>query len=143
MPRIAKILLSGFIGTIVCAGLSFLSFFLLAVFDNQKPVEAFAYGLIVGMIGAVIGGVIGLAVGVGDFGVIGGGVAGLSATLMVVAIYVYSTADSPAKYGYFLSESRIILVVLSAPTILTGVVTALLKNLVSRRQGSLSWPRQR
>lgn len=142
MPRIARIVLCGFIGTIVCAGLSFLSFVLLAVFDNQKLGEAFGYGLVVGMVGAFIGAFIGLAIGIGDLGVIGGGVAGLSATLIVVAIYVYSTADSPAKYGYFLGESRIIFVVLSAPTILTGIVTALLKNLVSKLRGRTLSPRQ-
>jgi hypothetical protein len=73
MPRVARILLSGFIGAIVCAVLSFLMFFLLTILDHQKPIEAFAYGLIVGMIGAFIGALIGLAVGVGDLGVIGAG----------------------------------------------------------------------
>ncbi len=73
MPGIAKILLSGFIGAIVCAGLSFLMFVLLTVFDDQKFVEAFAYGLIVGIIGAFIGVIIGLAVGIGDLGAIGAG----------------------------------------------------------------------
>jgi hypothetical protein len=36
MPRIARIILSGFIGAVVCAGLSFLSFVMMAVSDNQK-----------------------------------------------------------------------------------------------------------
>ena len=140
MPRVVRILLSGLIGAIVCAVLSFLMFFLLTISDNQKLIEAFAFGLIVAMIGAFIGAFIGLAVGVGDLSVIGGGVAGLAATLIVVAIYVFSTAESPATYGYFLGESRIILVVLSAPTILTGVITVLLKNLVYGRQGESSGP---
>lgn len=130
MPRIARILLSGLIGAIVCALLSFLMFFLMTVFDNQKLVEAFAYGLIVGVIGAFIGVIIGLAVGVGDLGVIGGGVVGFSMTLIVVALYVFSTAESFSQYGYFLRESRIIVVVLSLPTTLTGVITALLKKLI-------------
>ena len=132
MSGIAKILLSGLIGAIVCAGLSFLMFFLLAVFDDQKLIEAFAYGLVVAVIGGLIGVIIGLAVGIGDLGAIGGGVAGFSVTLIVVAIYVYSTAESFGQYGHFLSESRIIVVVLSLPTILTGVITALLKNSVYR-----------
>jgi len=130
MPIIARIFLSGLIGAIVCASLSFLMFFLLTVFDNQKLIEAFAYGLIVGIIGAFIGAIIGLAVGIGDLGVIGGGVIGFLATLIVVAIYVYSTAESFSQYRYFLSESRIIVVVLSLPTILTGVITALLKKMI-------------
>jgi MFS family permease len=130
MPTIARILLSGLIGAIVCAILSFLMFFLLTVFDNQKLIEAFAYGLIVGIIGAFIGAIIGLAVGIGDLGAIGGGAVGFLGTLIIVAIYVYSTAENSSQYGYFLSESRIIFVVLSLPTILTGVITALLKKLI-------------
>ena len=132
MLGIAKILLSGLIGAIVCALLSFLIFFLLTVFDNQMLIEAFAYGLIVGFIGCLIGVIIGLAVGIGDLGMIGGGVVGFSVTLIVVAIYVYSTAESFGQYGHFLSESRIIVVVLSLPTILTGIITALLKNSIYR-----------
>ena len=128
MPTIARILLSGSIGSIVCAILSFLMFFLLTFFDNQKLIEIFAYGLIVGMIGAFIGAIIGLAIGIGDLGVIGGGAVGFLGTLIVVAIYVYSTAENFGQYGYFLSESRIILIVLSLPTILTGVIAALLKK---------------
>lgn len=132
MAGVGKILLSGLIGAIVCAGLSFLVFFLLTVFDNQKLSEAFAYALIVGVIGGLVGVVIGLAVGIGDLGMRGGGVVGLSVTLIIMAIYVYSTAKSAGQYGYFLSESRIIFVVLSLPTILTGVLTALLKKLIYR-----------
>ncbi len=128
MPIIARIFMSGLIGAIVCAILSFLTFFLLTIFDNQKLIEIFGYGLIVGMIGAFIGAIIGLAIGVGDLGVIGGGAVGFLGTLIVVAIYVYSTAENFGQYGYFLSESRIILIVLSLPTILTGVITALLKK---------------
>jgi hypothetical protein len=130
MPRIARIFLSALIGAVVCACLSFLVFFLLTVFDNQKVVEALAYGLIVGIIGAFIGVFIGLIVGLGDLGVKGGGVVGFSVTLFIVAIYVYSTAKTFSQYGYFLSESRIIVVVLSLPTILTGIITALFKKLL-------------
>jgi hypothetical protein len=134
MPGIAKILLSALIGAIVCAVLSFLMFFLLAVFDNQKLTEAFAYGLIVAIFGGFIGVIIGFAVGIGDLGMMWSGVLGFLMTLIVVAIYVYSTAASFGQYGYFLSESRIIIVVLSLPTILTGIITALLKNLIYKPQ---------
>jgi hypothetical protein len=130
MPIIARILLSGLIGALVCASLSFLMYFLLTVYDGQKLVEAFGYGFIVGIIGAFIGVIIGLAVGIGDLGAIGGGVVGFLGTLIVVAIYVYSTAENFSQYGYFFSESRIIFVVLSLPTILTGVITALLKKMI-------------
>lgn len=130
MPRVAGILLSGLIGATVCAGLSFLMFFLMTVFDNQKVGEAFAFSLVVGVMGAFVGVIIGLAVGIGDLGLIGGGVVGFLVTLFVVAIYVYSTAANSSQYGYFLGESRIIFVVLSLPTILTGVITALVKKLI-------------
>jgi MFS family permease len=130
MPKIARILLSGLIGAIICGILSFLMFFLLTVFDNQKLIEAFAYGLIVGIIGAFVGVIIGLAVGIGNVGAVGGGVVGFLGTIIVVAIYVYSTAENFGQYGYFLSESRIIFVVLSLPTILTGIITALLVKLI-------------
>ncbi|HVG32508.1 MAG TPA: hypothetical protein VM911_05485 [Pyrinomonadaceae bacterium] len=130
MAGLAKILLSVLIGAIVCAVLSFLMFFLLTVFDNQSLTEAFAYGLIVAVLGGLIGVIIGFAVGIGDLGMMWSGVVGFSMTLIVVAIYVYSTARSFGQYGYFFSESRIIFVVLSLPTILTGIITAFLKKLI-------------
>ncbi len=130
MPSIARILLSGLIGALVCAGLSFLMFFLLTVYDGQKLVEAVGYGFIVGIIGAFIGVIIGLAVGIGDLGAIGGGLVGFLGTLIIVAIYIYSTAENSSQYGYFFSESTVIFVVLSLPTILTGVIAALLIKLI-------------
>ena len=134
MPGLARILLSALIGTIVCAGLSFLMFFLLTVIDNQSLVEAFAFGLIVGVIGACAGIVIGLAVGIGDFGVVGGAAVGFLLTLIVSAIYIFFAASGSGRYAHFVSESRIIFIVLSLPTILTGVVTALLKRLIVKPQ---------
>ncbi len=76
MPIIARILLSGLIGAVVCAILSFLIFFVLTIYDGQKLIEILGYGFVVGMIGAFIGAIIGLAVGIGDLGVIGGGIVG-------------------------------------------------------------------
>lgn len=128
MQIIGRILLSGLIGAVVCAILSFLIFFVLTIYDGQKLIEILGYGFVVGMIGAFIGAIIGLAIGIGDLGVIGGGAVGFLGTLIIVAIYVYSTAENSSQYGYFLSESRIIFVVLSLPTILTGIITALLKK---------------
>ena len=130
MPSIARILMSGLIGALVCASLSFLMYFLLTVYDGQKLVEAFGYGFIVGIIGAFIGVIIGLAVGIGDLGAIGGGVVGFLGTLIIVAIYIYSTAENSSQYGYFFSESTVIFVILSLPTILTGVIAALLIKLI-------------
>jgi hypothetical protein len=130
MQIIGRILLSGLIGAVVCAILSFLIFFVLTIYDGQKLIEILGYGFVVGMIGAFIGAIIGLAVGIGDLGAIGGGVVGFLGTLIVVAIYIYSTAENFSQYGYFFSESRIIFVVLSLPTILTGVITALLIKMI-------------
>jgi hypothetical protein len=73
--------------------------------------------------------IIGFIVGIGNLGVISGGIVGFAFTLLVVALYVVSSAD-PGEYGYFLRESRIFIVVLSLPTILTGVITALLKGVI-------------
>lgn len=129
MTGIAKILLSGLIGAVVCAVLAFLMFFLLTVSDGNKPFEAFAYSLVVGIGCAFVGAIIGLAIGIGNLGAIGGGAVGFLGTLCVVALYVFSTGR-PGQHAYFLSESRIIFVVLTLPLILTGIITALLKNLI-------------
>lgn len=132
MQRIARIILSGSIGAMVCAILSFLTSFLVIVFDNQKLIEAFGYSLVVGMIGAFIGMIIGLAVGIGDLGVIGGGVAGFFGTLLGVGIYVYSTAENSSQYGYFLRASGIFSIHFYLPTILTGVITGFLKKKIDK-----------
>jgi hypothetical protein len=125
MQSIPKIALSSLIGALVCAFFGFTAFFLLTIFDGTKPAEAFVYSLLVGFIGAFVGVFIGLAIGVGGFGAIGGGIAGLLATLLIVALYIFAVG-SYGRYGYFLRESSIIFVVLSLPTIATGVLTALM-----------------
>ncbi len=130
MQIIGRILLSGLIGAVVCAILSFLIFFVLTIYDGQKLIEILGYGFVVGMIAAFIGVIIGLAVGIGDLGAIGGGLVGFLGTLIVVAIYIYSTAENSSQYGYFFSESTVIFVVLSLPMILTGVITALLIKMI-------------
>ena len=131
MQSIAKIAVSGLIGAVVCAFFGFLAFFLLALFDGTKPVEAVVYSLIVGFIAAFVGACIGLAVGIGGLGPIGGGIAGALATVLIVALYVFSVGSS-GRYGYFLGESAVIVVVLSLPAIATGVLTALITNRLYR-----------
>jgi len=142
MPRVVRILLSCLIGAIVCAILSFLTFFLLTIFDNQKLIEIFGYGLIVGMFGAFIGAIIGLAIGIGNLGVIGGGVAGVLGTLIGVAILAFTAAENSSQYGYFLRASGIFSIHFYLPTILTGIITALLKNLINKSKSRLSSPYQ-
>ena len=131
MPGIAKILLSGLIGASVCAALGFLMFFLMLISSGNKAFEAFAYSLLVGIGCAFIGLLIGLVTGVGDLGAIGGGIVGLLGTLCIVAFYVFFSGR-PDQIAYFLGESRIIFIVLTLPTILTGVITALIKNSISK-----------
>jgi hypothetical protein len=129
MSTIARILLSSLIGGIVCAVLSFFMFFLMTALDGTKAAETFGYSIIVSIACAFIGAMIGLVIGIGNVGVIGGGIIGILGTLAVVAFYVLAFS-TPGKQAYFLSESRIIFVVLTLPTILTGIITVLLKNLI-------------
>lgn len=124
-----KILLSIAIGALVCAVLGFLMFFALVMFDTGRVSEAVGFGIIVGIACALVGAFIGLAIGIGNLRAIGGAAVGFAATLILVAFYVLSVG-TPGRYAYFLSESRVMFVVLTLPTILTGIVTALLKNLI-------------
>jgi hypothetical protein len=142
MSIIARILLSGLIGAVVCAILSFLTSFLVMVFGNVKLIEAFAYGFVVGMLAAFIGALIGLTVGIGNLGVIGGGIVGILGTLLGVAILAFTATKDPSQYGYFLRASGIFSINFYLPTILTGVITALLKNLIIKSKSKLSSPYQ-
>ncbi|HYP27555.1 MAG TPA: hypothetical protein VE262_12630 [Blastocatellia bacterium] len=127
MPGIAKILLSGLIGASVCAALGFLMFFLMTISSGNKLPEAFVYGLLVGIGCAFIGLLIGLATGIGNLSAIGGGIVGFVGTICVVAFYVFYFGR-PGETAHFLSESRIIFIVLTLPTVLTGVITPLIKD---------------
>jgi hypothetical protein len=129
MSMIARILLSGFIGGLICAGLGFFMFFLMTALGDTKASEAFGYSLIVSVGCGFIGAIIGLVIGIGNLGVIGGGIVGGLATVGVVAFYVLFFSR-PGQTAYFLGESRIIFIVLTLPTILTGISTVLLKNLI-------------
>jgi hypothetical protein len=124
---IAKMILSGFMGAAICAILGFVMFFLLATMDGTKVDEAFGYSLLVGLGCVFIGGIIGLVIGLANLKAIGGAVIGLLATLCIVALYVLAVGR-PGQKSYFLGESRVIWFVLSIPTILTGILTALLKG---------------
>lgn len=130
MRNLTRILVSGFTGAVVCAILGFLMFFSLTLLDNTRFDEAFAYSLVVAVMGAFLGGIIGLAVGIGNLGGVGGGIAGLVMTLLVGGFYVLAMGR-PGRYGYFLSASAIIYIVLTVPTVLTGVITALFKNRIA------------
>lgn len=129
MSTIAKILLSSFIGGMVCAVLGFFMFFLMTALGGTKASEAFGYSLIVSLGCAFIGAMIGLVIGIGNLGVLGGSIVGVLATLCVAGFYVFFFS-TPGKTAYFFGESRIIFIVLTLPTILTGIGTAIIKNLI-------------
>jgi hypothetical protein len=131
MRKAGKVLLSGLLGAVVCGALSAAAFSLVSILDGARAGEAVAYGVIVGLIAALAGAVIGLAVGIGNLGVLGGGIAGFLVTLGVVAIYVLSNGR-PGRYVYFLRESGLIVLALALPTILAGVITALLRKALRR-----------
>jgi hypothetical protein len=129
LPGISKILLSSFMGAMICATLGFFMFFLLASLDKTKPSEAFGYSLLVGVGCAVMGTIIGFVIGIGNLKMVGGAIVGVVATLCIAAFYVFAISR-PGQTSYFLGESRIILMVLSLPLGLSGIFTALLKNLI-------------
>ena len=129
MHSVARILLSTLIGAGVCASLGFLMFFLLTMFDNTSLVESVAFSLVVAVLCAFIGAIIGLIVGIGNLGIIGGAMVGFMLTVLIASFYVFSSG-SQASYGYFLNESRIIFVVLTLPTVLTGIASAGFKRLL-------------
>lgn len=127
MSSIGKVLQSSLVGAVVCAVLAAMLFFLLTLSDGTQFIEAFGFSVIVGVLCAFVGFGIGAAVGIGNFGVRGGAIVGLLATVVMVAVYVL-TIGGPGRYGYFLGASRIIWIVLTLPTILTGIITALFRN---------------
>lgn len=131
MHSVARILLSTLIGAGVCASLGFVMFFLLTILDNTSLVESVAFSLVVAVLCAFIGAVIGAIVGLGNLGIIGGAMVGFMLTVVIGAFYVFSSG-SQASYGYFLNESRIIFVVLTLPTVLTGIATAGFKRLLPK-----------
>lgn len=118
------------VGAVICAFLSAATFVVLTVSDGASLEEALLYGSIAFVVGALIGAVIGLAVGMGKLGMLGGAIAGALAVAAVAVVYVL-VFSRPGQYGYFLSESRVIVVVLAAPAILTGILTALFTNKLS------------
>lgn len=123
MQNATRVLMSTFWGALVCAILTAVTFFLLTLSDGSPNEETIVSAIIVGLIGALVGALIGLIVGIGNLGVIGGGLVGILLTLAVAASYV-ALMGRPENYRHFLSESRVLFVVFTLPTILTGVIIA-------------------
>lgn len=114
-------------GTMLCTFLTATLFAIASILDGTRASEALAYGVVVGVVAGFFGAFIGMVIGIFDLGLLGGGLVGLLATAGAVAFYVL-TFSRPNQYGYFLGESAIIVLALGLPAILTGVLTALVKN---------------
>ena len=130
MNRFSQGLLGGLLGAAIGFALTALSFVGLALLDGARGGEAVGFGLAVGVAGGAMGGLVGLAVGAFDLGPLGGALAGVAATLSAVAFYVI-VFGNPARLGYFLRESSIVLLALGPPAVLTGVLVAAIKNRVA------------
>ena len=126
-----KVLTVTLLGALVCALLSAAMFVAFALLDGTPLQEALAFALIVGFFGAVLGAVVGLLVGLARLGMLGGALAGLLVAGTLVVAYVLSFGR-PGEYAYFLSESRILLLLMALPLVLTGVLAARLGNSPAR-----------
>lgn len=122
-----RIIVCALIGALLGGVLTATSFTLMAVLDGARVSEAAGFGAAVGVAGGFFGMLAGFAVGIGNLGVVGGGVAGLLATVAAVVFYVLVFGE-PSRLAYFLRESVVIWLVLGLPMILTGILTALVKN---------------
>lgn len=132
MTRPVQVMITVFLGALIGGALTAGTFLLATLLDGTAIAEAFGFSLVVAVVGTFLGGIVGLIVGLGNPGSFGGALAGLLVALVVVAIYVLGFGRS-GQYGYFLSESRVIVAGLTAPLILTGLATALLKNALNGR----------
>ena len=114
MSRGARIAISGLLGAGIGGVLSAAVYLLITVFDGSATAEAMAFSVFFGIGGAVAGLVLGIVVGALNLGALGGAIAGLLATAAGVAAYIFAYGG-PDRYGYFLSESSILLVVCTVP----------------------------
>lgn len=119
--------MSAFIGAFVGAAASFLFFVVLTQMDNTTMGESIAYGIGVGFIGAIIGFAIGLVIGSTNAGVPGGALIGLGGIVLALAGFLMMFGgDDPVRA--LKSNWRVIALVIGPPSLITGVVTAWLKN---------------
>ena len=119
--------MSALIGAFVGAAASFLFFVLLTQLDNATVGESIVYGGGVGFIGALIGFVIGLIVGSTDVGIIGGGLIGLGGIgLALAGFLMLFGGDNPLQQ--LKNNWRVIALVLGPPSLITGLLTAWIKN---------------
>jgi len=120
---LVTVLWGALVGGALAAGL----FLVASLLDGTRLGEALGYSLVAGTAGGLLGAVAGAAVGVGNFGLLGGALSGLLVALGVVAFYVFGFSRV-AEVGRFLGESRVIILVLGVPLVLTGMAAAWLMN---------------
>jgi hypothetical protein len=118
---------SAFIGALICAVASFGLFFVLTRLDSTRTGEAIGYGLIVAVVGALIGFAIGLTIGSTKVGVLGGGLIGLIGTVLAFAgfIALFGGGDPLRALR---SNWRALALVVGPPSLVTGLLTAWIKN---------------
>lgn len=122
-------LAGGLAGTIFTA----LAFFVLAALDGTRSDEAFAYSLLVGIIGGFLGCITGAIVGLGNMRWFGGALVGLVMALLLVAFYM-SSFSGEGTFMVLLNRSRVIIVIMTAPLVLTGIVAAFANKALNKRE---------
>jgi hypothetical protein len=128
-----RVVSGGLTGAVIGAVLCAAAFLLGALADRTGPAEALGYSLIVAIIGFFLGGIAGAAIGLFNLKAFGGALAGLLVALAVVGFYVVAFGRE-GESTRFLGESRILIVGLTTPLVLTGTATAWLNSLARRRQ---------
>lgn len=126
MPKVIRILLCSAAGGVTCAIFGFLTFFIMALFDNARVDEALLFSFLVAVFCAFIGTVIGFIVGISKVGVVGGGLIGL----LGVAIIGFTSRHNTV----------IIFVVGTLPVVLAGVMAALSAKLLAKTRQADSQP---
>lgn len=123
------LVVGGLIGAILTAG----TFFVLATLDGTRLGETMGYSVLVGVIGGFLGGVIGAVVGLGNMRWPAGALVGLVMALVIVALYMSSFVGE-ATFIQLLNQSRVIIIIMTAPLILTGVIAAWANKTLNKRE---------
>ena len=126
--------LTGFlIGGLAGAVLGATTFMILTALDGTQSGEALAYSLIVAIIAGSLGALAGALIGLGNMRWPGGALVGLVMSLLVVAFYMTSFAGEGTLLQLF-NRSRIIIVVLTLPLVLAGIITAAANRALDARR---------
>ena len=131
MNRGARVAIAGLLGAGIGGVLSAAVYLLMTILDSSATAEAMAFSVFFGIGGAVAGLALGIVIGALNLGVLGGAIAGLLATAAGVAAYIFAYGG-PDRYGYFLSESSILLVICTVPLVVTGLGVAALNRRLRR-----------